>query len=204
MYWIRSAVKRSQLFQSRVINIPQRLHANHKKVTVTRKQLQHVLGRPPSDDELADAVGMSLAQLDRCVKSMEQKCFSLDQQLNNRNKPSEIHRKDTMYDVIESKKGAGGGEEDCRISRTFLREDLIESLYRSLDKESAHIIMLRYGLVDDTSILPTGYEGPLTIAQVSQLVGMKPDKVRRKIIKSLKELKYTIGNEWRDYERVVE
>ena len=63
--------------------------------------------------------------------------------------------------------------------------------------------MLRYGLMNP-KILPRGFGGSLTIAQVSQLVSMKPDKVRRSITKSLKELKFSIGSEWKDFEKVVE
>lgn len=40
MYWIRAAVKRSQILQSRVINVPQRLHETHKKVVKTESQLK--------------------------------------------------------------------------------------------------------------------------------------------------------------------
>jgi len=76
-------------------------------------------------------------------------------------------------------------------------------MYRSIDHQSAHIIMLRYGLMNP-KILPRGFGGSLTIAQVSQLVSMKPDKVRRGIMKSLKELKFSIGSEWKDFEKVVE
>lgn len=200
MYWIRSAVKRSQTFQSRVITIPQRLHANHKRVMLVQKEMSQALGRLPTNQELARAVSMSEVQLGRCLKAMEQRCFSLDQQITNRNKPNSNQREDSLYDVLESKSDDGGGDVN---QRRFLREALTESLYRSLDRESAHIIMLRFGLVDP-HILPRGYEGPLTIAQVSQLVGMKPDKVRRRILKSLKDLKFSMGSEWRDFERVVE
>ena len=193
-------MKRSQTFQSRVITIPQRLHANHKRVMLVQKELMQALGRLPTSQELAEGVGMSETQLERCLMAMEQRCFSLDQQINNRNKPNSGQRVDSLYDVLESKTDDGDFN---KVSRNLVREALTESLYRALDRESAHIIMLRFGLVDP-QILPRGYEGPLTIAQVSQLMGMKPDKVRRRILKSLKELKFSISSEWKDFERVVE
>jgi DNA-binding IclR family transcriptional regulator len=43
--------------------------------------------------------------------------------------------------------------------------------------------------------------GPLTIAELSRKVGMKPDKVRRMINKSLKQMKAVIGEEWKDFEQ---
>lgn len=200
MYWIRSSVKRSQEFQSRVIPLPQRLHANHKRVVNTRRELQEVLGRQPTQLELAEAVDMTSAQLTRCIKAMDQRFYSLDQQIHNSKKPKKANeRENTLYDIIES------SDNECEhdsVSRKLLRENLIESLYQHLDRDCAHILLLRFGFVD-SSILPQGFEGPLTIAQVSQLVGMKPDKVRRRIIKSLKDLKYLLGREWLDYERIL-
>jgi DNA-directed RNA polymerase sigma subunit (sigma70/sigma32) len=128
---------------------------------------------------------------------MDQRCYSLDQTIQNRNKPgSESGREDTLIDILDSKTDDG---EYAKLSRVFLRQDLTDSLYRHLDRESAHMVLLRFGLVDP-DILPQGYEGPLTIAQVGELVGMKPDKVRRKILKSLKDLRFLIGSEWDDYE----
>jgi len=58
---------------------------------------------------------------------------------------------------------------------------------------------LRYGLMD--SVPKKAKSGSLTIAEVSRMVGMKPDKVRRMINKSLKQLKSVIGDEWNDFEQ---
>ena len=57
MYWIRSAVKRSQVVQSRVITVPQRLYENHKRLIRTEKEMRAALGRKPTKKELGDAVG---------------------------------------------------------------------------------------------------------------------------------------------------
>lgn len=77
----------------------------------------------------------------------------------------------------------------------FLRDDLIESLRRYLTPLEVDILLLRYGLMDEKTS-PHGFFGPLTISEVSRLVGMKPDKVRRLINNSLRQLKYLIAHEW--------
>jgi len=199
MYWIRSAVKRTQTFQSRVITIPQRLHANHKRVRKTKTELQKGLGRQPTADELSNAVDMSSMQIERCIKAMDQKIFSLDQAVQNGKKPADSNAQTTLIEILESRKDDA---ELDQASRNFLRHDLIETLYRVLDRESAHMLVLPFGLVD-AEILPDGFEGFLTIRQVSQIVGMKPDKVRRRLIRSLEILKCNIGHEWRDFERII-
>jgi len=198
MYWIRSAVKRAQTTQSRVITIPQRMHANHRRVQVTERELRRGLGRAPTKKELASAVHMSETQLDRCLNSMGQKCFSLDQEIKNNRKPGSGSSHDTMYDILENRKG----DKEGSITQVLLREDLVETLFRVLDRDAAVLVMLRYGLVD-SSKLPPGFDGHLTIAQVSQLAGIKPDKIRRKLLGSLQKLKSTMVREWHDFEKSI-
>ena len=197
MYWIRAAVKRSQLFQSRLIHVPNRLESHHKRIAQAERDLQTIFKRPPTTAELSAAVDMEEAYIKRCKKAIAQRCYSLDQQIVNKNNPnsSSADNKDTMYDVVASK-----GEHDSIIRRRFLREDLISTIRERLSEEQARLVLLRYGLADP-DMLPEGYEGGLTIAQVSQLVGMKPDKARRLILKALDELKRTIGTEWIDYDK---
>lgn len=55
MYWIRSAVKRSQTSQSRIVMVPQRIHETHKRVQKNEVILSKDLGRDPTKDELAES-----------------------------------------------------------------------------------------------------------------------------------------------------
>jgi len=198
MYWIRAAVKRSQILQSRVIHVPQRLHETNKKVSKVEKELIKELGRKPEKEELAIAVGVTVTQLERCRKAMAQECYSLDSAIENTLKPNSGDRKkDTMYDLIESK---SEDEDYKKLDQLFLREDLINTLHRYLSPHEVDLILLRYGLMDERA-LPHGFSGPLTIADVSRLVGLKPDKVRRIINNCLRQLRHLIANEWEDFEK---
>jgi DNA-directed RNA polymerase sigma subunit (sigma70/sigma32) len=197
MYWIRSGVKRNQIYQSRVVTVPQRLFENHKRIVRVQQELAESVGRSPSKKEIGDAVGMSEVQLDRCCSAMAQRCYSLDQTISNPLKPMNAgNEKDTMYEVIESR---NDDYDHNKIKHVFLREDLIETLNRHLSDEEATLLLLRYGLMD--SVPNSVKNGPLTIAELSRKVGMKPDKVRRMINKSLKQMKAVIGEEWKDFEQ---
>ena len=197
MYWIRAAVKRSQIVQSRIVTVPQRLYENHKRVLRTEKEMTEALGRRPTRRELAAAVGMSVVQVERCITAMKQRCFSLDQGIHNPKKPIDTNREGkTLIDIVDSRTDDG----EHRIQQhVFLREDLIETLNRHLTPQEVELLLLRYGLADDLS--PEYGMGPMTIASVSRAVGLKPDKVRRIINKSLKHLQTIIKDEWADYER---
>ena len=198
MYWIRSAVKRSQILQSRVIIVPHRIHDNHKKVVNTKIDLKKELGREPTNAELAEAVGLSEVQLDRCLKAIDQQIYSLDAELKNTLTPNKGDtNSDTMHALIQSKCDE---TEFNQIQRAFLKEDLIETLKRYLSPREVDILLLRFGLMDERT-LAYGFSGPLTIAEVSRLVGLKPDKVRRMINKCLRELRHMIAHEWEDFEK---
>jgi RNA polymerase primary sigma factor len=197
MYWIRSAIKRSQTTQSRIVTIPQRIHETHKRVAKTEGRLRKELGREPTKVELAKACEITTLQLDRCRSAMRQVTYSLDAEVQNRHKPnSDSSRKDNMYDIVEGK--VVDETEYERTQRLFMKEHLIDSLRRYLLPQEVDLLLLRYGLMDERA-LPRGMSGPLTIAEVSELVGLKPDKVRRIIINSQKQLR-PLMKEWEDFE----
>jgi len=52
MYWVRASVKRSQIYQSRVITVPQRLHENYKRLQRVEREIMVSTGQKPSKKEL--------------------------------------------------------------------------------------------------------------------------------------------------------
>ncbi|KAL3802427.1 hypothetical protein ACHAW5_001148 [Stephanodiscus triporus] len=196
MYWIRSAVKRSQTTQSRIVTVPQRIHETHKRVSREEGRLRRELGRYPTKAELANACDITVLQLRRCRAAMGQVTYSLDAEVRNAHKPNGSNsRRDTMYDIVE---GTVDETEYERTQRLLMKEHLIGTLRRYLLPQEVDLLLLRYGLMDERA-LPRGMSGPLTIAEVSDLVGLKPDKVRRIIINSQKQLKHLM-KEWEDFE----
>jgi RNA polymerase primary sigma factor len=200
MYWIRSAIKRDQLSQSRVIQVPSRMFEKHKQLMKIEKEFLDAYGRRPTMDELSEATGLTPLQIERCEEAMAQRTYSLDQNLFNAFKPMNSEPdKETLYEIVEKK-----SEEfdPNKLEYQMLREDLIKALYRHLSKEEANLLMLRYGLIENKD--STKRSGLRTIAEVSKLAGLKPDKVRRLLNRSLTQLQTVIGDEWRDYERELE
>jgi RNA polymerase primary sigma factor len=201
MYWVRASVKRSQISQSRIVNTPQRLYENHKRLLRVQRELMADLGRPPTRKELSEAVGMSELQVNRCITAMEQRFFSLDSEVNNRKKPNDSN-KDTLVDILEAKIV---DDEYSNLNRIYLREDLIETLNRHLPPEAVEILMLRYGLKDPPDPDGVFRQGKqVTIAELSRLFGLKPDKIRRIIENSLKQLKGLGTEEWLAFERELQ
>jgi len=196
MYWIRASVKRSQMAQSRIISVPQRVHETYKRLIKVESELALDLKREPTDEEIATALKVTLKQLDNARKAMNQSVFSLDKTLVNGKTPSKSTRDTNMYELIPD-------EESMQYANdATIREELINSLRRHLTPIEVKVLCLRYGLLESKR-LPPGYAGPLTIKEVGLLVGLKPDKIRRTINKSLRQLKYLIAHEWPDYSQEV-
>ena len=199
MYWIRAGIKRAQIGQSRSITIPQKLYENHRKISKVDQELRQELGRSGTLSEVANAAGISTAQVQRCLLALAQQCFSLDAQIENTLKPGSVsdRRKNTLYDLVREKPD---DHESQYLKQQSLKDELIHTLSRILTPHEVDLLSLRFGLIDER-IVPLGYSGPLSIAQVSKLVGMKPDKVRRRINASLRQLRSLIADEWNNYER---
>eukprot|EP00537_Pseudo-nitzschia_pungens_P007087 CAMPEP_0172361546 /NCGR_PEP_ID=MMETSP1060-20121228/5360_1 /TAXON_ID=37318 /ORGANISM="Pseudo-nitzschia pungens, Strain cf. cingulata" /LENGTH=699 /DNA_ID=CAMNT_0013083831 /DNA_START=305 /DNA_END=2404 /DNA_ORIENTATION=- len=196
MYWIRAAVKRDQLYQSRVIQVPQRLHENSKRIEVCRKELTETLDRPPTVSEISEALGMTKAQIDRCDTAIAQRIVSLDQQIVNKNKPMVTTRGvESLHSIISSQVD---DDESEKLDLIHLREDLLKALSSNLTKEEASILTLRFGMDDEYA---SSKKAGRTISEVGDIMGLKPDKVRRIILRALKKLRISVGEDFEFYNR---
>eukprot|EP00536_Pseudo-nitzschia_multiseries_P003035 jgi/Psemu1/236311/estExt_Genewise1.C_430087 len=196
MYWIRAAVKRDQLYQSRVIQVPQRLHENSKRIEVCRKEMTELLDRTPTVSEISKQLGMTKAQIERCDTAIAQKILSLDQQIVNRNKPMVTTRGvESLHSIITSKVD---DDETQKLDLIHLREDLIKALKSHLTNEEASIITLRFGMDDEYA---SSKKAGRTISEVGDIMGLKPDKVRRIILRALKKLRSSVGEDFEYYNR---
>ena len=196
MYWIRSAIKRDQLSQSRIIRVPQRLHETHKKISVNRTKLKEVLNRSPTHLELSKELGMTVKQIERCETTFSQRMHSLDQNMVNRYNPLTIgDTKESLVSIIATKSDESEYNEGDLM---YLREDLLRALRLHLTEEEANVLILKFGMDDDYA---SSKKIGRSIIEVGKLVDLKPDKVRRIIRRSLKRLENTIGDEFRFYNR---
>jgi len=191
MYWIRAAVKRAQLSQSRVVTIPQRHFHAHKAIKKNEREFQETHGRQPTLEEISDIMGMTTKQVNRCKAALATREFSLDDAVSYQGK-SGVGRetgKDTMLDLIADSQHDLDSE---FVKHQLIRESLVDIMSMHLDPVEVRLLLLRFGLLDGKN-----YARRRTIAQVADDVGMKPDMARRRIISSLQRLQAYIGEEWR-------
>jgi RNA polymerase sigma factor (sigma-70 family) len=65
-WWIKQSIKRALANQSKTIRLPVHLVDKISKMRRTAMKLQEELGREPTDEELADELGMTAARVARC------------------------------------------------------------------------------------------------------------------------------------------
>jgi DNA-directed RNA polymerase sigma subunit (sigma70/sigma32) len=139
---------------------------------------------------------MSVAQIERCEKAFALQMCSLDQNMVNRKRTSQLDDgQDTLSSIITSKTDDVEYDE---VELYNLREDLLRAVNSHLTEEEAAILILKFGMDNEYA---SSKKIGRSIAEVARKVGLKPDKVRRIIKRSLTQLQTVVGDDFRTYNR---
>jgi RNA polymerase primary sigma factor len=131
-------------------------------------QLQQQLGRVPKNEELAEALGVSLSKVEQ-MKEIVQHPVSLQT-------PVGEDDDEVLGDFIED--GQAQNPEDAAM-QTLMSEDLREAL-SDLPPREMHILQLRFGLVDGE---------PLTLNEVGRRMGITRERARQLESQALQRLR---------------
>jgi RNA polymerase primary sigma factor len=135
-WWIRQAVSRAIAEQSRLIRLPVHLSDAISQLRRITHQLEQALGREPTPEETAEALGVSVRKVRRLMQAAAQP-ISLEQPLGN---DGEGHVGEMLAD--------DESETPMEIAaQHMLQQDLIRALMELPERERA-ILQLRYGLAD--------------------------------------------------------
>jgi RNA polymerase primary sigma factor len=157
-WWIRQAVERGIANGARSIRLPVYVVEREKKIARTQRRLATALGRQPTEEEIAEAAEMPLAQV-REIQGAARTVTSLDRPLGEQQETS-------LADVLASPDTSPA--EEVELS---LREDVVRKALADLPDDHRTVLALRYGLADD--------DEPRTIEQVVNQLGISRNRVRR-------------------------
>jgi RNA polymerase primary sigma factor len=164
-WWIRQAVGRAIQTQSRTIRIPVHQAEREWKVAQVERELNARLGRSPSDEEVAEAAGISDRQLQE-LRSAARIVASLDQPVEGDS--------DTPLGDLTARE-APGFEEEVHLS---LQEESVRNAVARLPERQQEVIKLRYGLEGD----------PVTLREIGSRLGMSHERVRQLEAEALESL----------------
>ena len=168
-WWIRQAVQRGVANKSRTIRIPVHIADREQKIGRAERELLTKLGRPPTDEEIAEASKISLKHLKE-VRQAARAVTSLDKPLGEDNDAS-------IGDLIGV--AEGGVEEEVEVSLT---EDTLHRALAKLPERQRQVLTLRYGL---------GVEEPQSLEEIGRRLGITRERVRQIEATALERLAVT-------------
>jgi len=167
-WWIRQAITRALADQSRTIRIPVHMVETRNKYLKTKQELYHELGREPTTEEIAAAMGIDVEKV-KDIETTIQDPKSLEATIGD--------EEDTHFgDFIEDPNTEKPEE---YVARKEMKENL-RKIIEELPEREREIIKLYYGLDD-------GIERSLD--DVGQHFGITRERVRQILQKALKKLR---------------
>jgi len=157
-WWIKQAIIKSIADKGRVIRIPIHILNTIKKCYFVTKHLTQDLGRDPSEEELADYLGLPHHKVKEIVR-LSQKTTSLDTVVDE----GSLTR---LTDLIKDDVSEGPFE---TAFYGTIREIVWDFLSR-LSHREMKIIRLRFGLDG---------ENPLTLEETGKVMGITRERVRQ-------------------------
>ena len=172
-WWIKQSIKRALANQSKTIRLPVHLV---DKISIVRRvamKMSEELGREPTDEELAEEIGISSAKVSQ-LKRVSIRPASLDAPLGDDDS--------TQFGEIV-------GDEDAQTPFELLRDknlrDEVSELLDVLDDRERKIIFQRFGLDggNPKTLEEVGKKFGVTRERIRQLQNIALAKLRRALAK---------------------
>lgn len=168
-WWIRQAITRSISDQARTIRVPVHMIEQINKVVRESRQLMQVLGREPTDEEIADRLGWSVPRV-KSVKNVAREPISLETPIGE-------EEDSLLGDFIEDKEVENPAHQ---TAFTLLQEQL-SGVLDTLPPREQEVLKMRFGLED-------GYS--LTLEEVGLYFNVTRERIRQIEAKALRRLRH--------------
>ncbi len=137
VWWIRQYIVRAIAEHTRFIHLPFHLVETLAQFVATTQRLAQELGRQPSNQEIADALGMSAERVEELTVLLSPP-LSLDT-------PVDQEEELILEDIVPDPNAVS--PEDAYF-KTYAREQIKAVLAEALTEREWEVIRLRYGLLD--------------------------------------------------------
>ena len=169
-WWIRQAITRAIADQSRTIRVPVHMVETINKINRTSRELLQKYGREATNEEVAEAVHMSVDKLLR-IRKIAQEPLSLETPVGEK---ADSHLQDFLedHDAVSPDDAAG----------SILLHEQLAALMGDLNAREREVLELRYGLRDGKM---------RTLEEVGAHFGVTRERIRQIEGKALSKLKKT-------------
>ena len=178
-WWIRQSVTRAIADQAKTIRVPVHMVETINKVIRTSRTLLQELGREPGEEELAEALGMSVEKV-RDILKIAQEPVSLETPIGEE---EDSH----LGDFIP----AEGASDPAELASETLMREQIRKAISTLTPREQRVLELRYGLDDGRS---------RTLEEVGLEFGVTRERIRQIESKAIRKLRHpTRSRIFQDY-----
>ncbi len=178
-WWIKQSVFMAFAEHDRPIRLPGHVIDSVSKLRKAKHQLKEALGRPASDQELAEALKLSVRKVQQ-LSRVSQRIVSLEMEI-----PMKDGNTQTLAETIEDDRPDAASELHKRRSLKLLQLALLNHL----DERERDVIAKRYGL---SGAEPCGFETDkkkMTLEEIGQIYGVTRECIRQTEIRALQKLR---------------
>src|SRR5579872_7383032 len=168
-WWIRQAVLRAIGDKARSIRLPLHMGDQLNKLNRVSTRLRESLGRQPSEEEIAEEMGLTTAET-ADLRKISRDVVSLETPIGE--------EQETELGHLIADTGAVSPMEAATMTDLKLQ---VATALETLDARSRRVVQLRFGLMD-------GHQR--TIEEVARRMGVNRESVRRMEREALKNLKH--------------
>jgi len=168
-WWIRQAIERSIMNQTRTIRLPSHLGKEYNALLQSSNDLRASLGREPSEEEIAGFMGISSDRI-QMLLAAALPTESSDDVLYNAGDF-------TLYDITEDPMAELPGDHLDSV----IRDDMLSGWMNQLTDKEREVVCLRYGF-DKVG-------EPWTLAEIGLHLGVTRERIRQIQVGALKKLR---------------
>jgi RNA polymerase primary sigma factor len=173
-WWIKQGIKRALANQSKTIRLPVHLVDKIFRMRKVALKLQESLGREPTDEELADEMGLPVKRVTK-MRSASLRPTSLDAPLGDESDSK------TVAELVEDERASNPYEELEGKTVTGMLGEII----KNLNAREYEILRYRFGLDGGTekTLEEVGEKFGVTRERIRQIQNIALNKLRRMIEK---------------------
>lgn len=170
VWWIRQSILQALAEQSRIVRLPLNKIGSINKINKTFAHLEQANQRPPSPEEIAKELDMTIADVKESLK-ISGRHISMDAPL--------IEGEDSnLYDVYNS---GDSPNPDGNLLYESLQAE-IERVLETLTPREADVVRLNFGL---------GNQAPMTLEEIGETFSLTRERVRQIREKAIRRMKHT-------------
>ncbi len=172
VWWIRQAILQALAEQARIVRLPLNKIGTINKLNRAFSELEQKYERPPSAEELAEFMGVSVSDVKQSLQS-NGRHVSMDAPLTEGDESSS-----SLYDVLPN---TYSDTPDMDLVKDSLRKDIERSL-STLTSREGEVVRLYFGL---------NGRYPLTLEEIGDKFDLTRERVRQIKEKAIRRMKHT-------------